>query len=45
MIKVAVLDDYQDAFKEIIEIKNLRTNMILKFLMKHSTMKMKLLLL
>ena len=43
MIKVAILDDYQNAFKEIVDVKNLKINLILKFLMKRSMMKMKLL--
>ena len=36
MIKVAVLDDYQNAFKEIVDIEKYKNkNLILKFLMKH----------
>ena len=34
MIKVAVLDDYQNAFEEIVDIEKLKINLILKFLMK-----------
>ena len=40
MIKVAVLDDYQNAFEEIIDIKKLKINLFLKFSMKLSIMKM-----
>ena len=32
MIKVAVLDDYQDAFQQIVEVENIKINLILKFL-------------
>ena len=33
MIKVAVLDDYQDVFQQIIDIEKFKGNIILKFLM------------
>ena len=35
MIKVAVLDDYQDAFQQIVDIENIKINLILKFLIIH----------
>ena len=35
MIKVAVLDDYQNIFPQIIDLKNLKVNMNLRFSMNH----------
>ena len=32
MIKVAVIDDYQNAFQQIIDIERYKENLILKFL-------------
>ena len=35
MIKVAVLDDYQEVFEQIIDIENLKESMTLKFSTNH----------
>ena len=35
MLKVAVLDDYQNIFEEIIEVNNFQKNINLKYLVKH----------
>ena len=42
MIKVAVIDDYQSAFKEVINIEKFKDKLDLKFSMKSSMMKTKL---
>ena len=44
MIQVAVLDDYQETFKQIVDIKITKTNINLRFLMKPSIMKVRLLI-
>ena len=44
MIKVAVLDDYQNAFQQIVEVDKIKINLILKFLTNLFQMKKKLLL-
>ena len=36
MIKVAVLDDYQNAFEQIVNKDKMKINSISKFLMSHS---------
>ena len=41
MIKVAVLDDYQNIFKEFVDIEKYKINILLKFLTNHFKMKMK----